>query len=67
MRKSEKLWFCDVLMEYRNGISAENELSNNSPRGVFRTLVNIKMELFAKTVNGFQALTVSINSSILDV
>ena len=36
-------------------------------RGIFRTQQNIKMELFAEKVNGFQPFIIFVKSAILDV
>ena len=36
-------------------------------KGIFRTQQNIKMELFAEKVNGFQQFTIFVKSVILDV
>ena len=36
-------------------------------RGIFRTLQNIKTELFAEKVNGFQPFIIFVKSAILDV
>ena len=36
-------------------------------RGIFRTQQNIKMELFAEKVNGFQLFIIFVKIAILDV
>ena len=44
-----------------------NIVKDCESRGTFRTQQNIKMELFAEKVNGFQPFIIFVKSAILDV
>ena len=56
--------FSDISSGYRNGTLSYNGLSNTFFRDVFRTLMITEDELVGKKVNSFQALTVSVKSSL---